>query len=304
MSAPVKKIGYIGLGAMGAPMAANLAKAGYAVTVWNRTRGKAEALAGHGVTLAESPLTLARSGCEVIFLNVNDGPAVRDVLFGPVGLAPHLVAGSIVVDNSTIGAEEAQVVAGELEAKGVDFLDAPVSGGVAGAIAGTLSIMVGGEEAVFRRCLPLFQAMGKTISHLGPVGMGQACKACNQIAAVVALMGVCEASALARQLGLDPAKMIEVLSGGGAASQQLKNYGAKIFSGDLKPGFMVRLMLKDLALARAAAGARGLPLEGTEIAEKYLSKVAADGGGDLGIQAMSRALEQAGRFRFGEEKRG
>jgi 3-hydroxyisobutyrate dehydrogenase-like beta-hydroxyacid dehydrogenase len=300
MSTPIRKVGYIGLGTMGAPIAGNLLKAGYAVTVWNRTRAKADALASRGATVADSLAALGRAGCEAVFLNVNDGAAVREVLFGPGGLAPHLAVGTVVIDNSTIAAHEAKAVATELKSRGVEFLDAPVSGGGAGAAAGTLSVMVGGDEAAFRRCLPLFQAIGKTISHLGPVGMGQACKACNQVAAIVALLGVCEAAALARKLGLDAAKMVEVLGGGGAASQQLKNYGTKIFQGDLKPGFMVRLMLKDLGIAQESAGAMALPLEATALAEKHLRLVAAEGAGELGIQAMSRALERAGGFTFAE----
>lgn len=298
MNDKIQRVGYIGLGTMGGPIAANLVKAGFAVTVWNRTRAKAEALAARGATVAGSLAELGRAGCEAVFLNVNDGPTVREILFGAQGLAPHLARGAVVIDNSTISPQEAQAVAAELKTRGVDFLDAPVSGGEAGAAAGTLSIMVGGDEAVFQRCLPLFQATGKTISHLGAVGMGQACKACNQIAAVVNLMGVCEAAALAKKLGLDPAKMLEVLGGGGAASQQLKNYGAKIFSGDMKPGFMVRLMVKDLGIARGAADAVALPLEAAALAEKRLQAVAAAGGAELGTQAMSKVLERAGNFHF------
>jgi 3-hydroxyisobutyrate dehydrogenase-like beta-hydroxyacid dehydrogenase len=282
---------------MGSGIAANLLKAGFAVSVWNRTRAKADALAARGATLSASLPALARS-CEAVLLNVNDGAAVRDVLFGANGLAPHLARGAVVIDNSTIGAQEAQEIAARLKQADVDFLDAPVSGGQAGAAAGTLSIMVGGDEAVFARCRPLFEACGKTITHMGPVGMGQACKACNQVAAVIALVGVCEAAALAKKLGVDPAKMIEVLGGGGAASQALKNYGAKIFAGDLKPGFMVRLMLKDLGLARGSADALGLPLKGAALAERYLRAVAEKGGGELGTQAMSRVLEELGGFKF------
>ena len=301
MNAPIRHVGYIGLGTMGSPIAANVLKAGFKLTVWNRTRAKCEPLAASGATVAESPAALAQGGCEAVFLNLSDGPAVRAILFGEGGIAPHLAAGTVVLDNSTIGPLEAQEFAAQLKARGVDFIDAPVSGGQAGAAQGTLSVMAGGDEAVFQRCLPLLQAIGKSIIHLGPVGMGQACKACNQVAVVCNLLGVCEAAALAKKLGLDPAKLIEVLGGGGAASQQLKNYGAKIFQGDLRPGFMVRLMLKDLGIARGAAEALDLPLEGTALAEKYLRAVAERGGGDLGTQAMSQALEQAGGFRFAED---
>jgi 3-hydroxyisobutyrate dehydrogenase-like beta-hydroxyacid dehydrogenase len=297
-SNPTQHVGYVGLGTMGAPIAANLIKAGLTVTVWNRTRAKTDALAARGARVADSLAELGRSGCAVVFLNVNDGPAVRDVLFGSGRLAENLAPGTVVIDNSTIAAHEAQAIAAELKERGIDFLDAPVSGGASGAAAGTLSIMVGGDVAVFGRCLPLLQVIGRTITHLGPVGMGQACKACNQVAVAVTLLGVCEAAALARKLGVDAAKLLEVLGGGGAASQQLKNYGAKIFAGDLQPGFMVKLMLKDLGIARESANARALPLAGTALAENYLRAVAANGGAELGTQAMSRVLEQLGGFRF------
>lgn len=298
MNGPFKKIGYLGLGTMGAPIAGNLLRTGYPVVVWNRTRAKAEPLAARGATIAESPVALARAGCDAIFLNLSDGPAVRAVLFGPEGIAPHLAPGTIVLDNSTIGPREAQEFAAELKKRGVDFLDAPVSGGQAGAAQGTLSVMVGGDDAAFERSLPLLQVIGKSVMHLGPSGMGQACKACNQVAVICNLLGVCEAAALARKLGLDPAKLIEVLGGGGAASQQLKNYGAKIFQGDLKPGFMIRLMLKDLGIAQDTAQALQLSLEGTALAQRHLRAVADAGGGDLGTQAMSLALEKSGGFRF------
>jgi 3-hydroxyisobutyrate dehydrogenase-like beta-hydroxyacid dehydrogenase len=299
MSGAITKVGYIGLGTMGAGIAGNLVKAGFAVTVWNRTRAKCDALAARGAAVAPSLEALAHSGSEAVFLNLSDGPSVRDVLFGGGGLAAALSAGTVVIDNSTIGPQEAQQIAADLRGCGIEFLDAPVSGGQAGAAQGTLSIMVGGDEAVFQRCLPLLQATGKSITHLGPVGMGQACKACNQVAVVCNLLGVCEAAALAKQLGVDPAKLVEVLGGGGAASQQLKNYGAKIFAGDLKPGFAVKLMLKDLGIALGSAQALGLPLEGAALAERHLRAVADSGGSELGTQAMSRALEQAGRFQFG-----
>ena len=186
-----------------------------------------------------------------------------------------------------------------MEEKGVIYLDAPVSGGDVGAQKGTLSIMVGGDDAAFKRCLPLFEAMGKSIMHLGPAGMGQVCKACNQICVTLNLMGVCEAMALAKQSGLDLGKMIEVVSGGAAASWQLANLAPRIAAGDHAPGFMIDLVLKDLALVAEAARATKLPLAGTALGESYFRAVAANGGGRLGTQAMARTLEQLGKFRFG-----
>jgi 3-hydroxyisobutyrate dehydrogenase len=297
-----KKLGYVGLGTMGSRMAANLLKAGHKVTVWNRDRAKSDTLAARGAVVAESLEALARSGCEAVFLNLSNGTVVSDVLFGKGGLATSLVAGTVVIDNSTIAPQEAQKIAAKLKERGVDFLDAPVSGGPPGAEQATLSIMVGGDEAVFHRCLPLFQAIGKTITHLGPVGTGQACKACNQAACACNLMGVCEMLALAKKLGLDLAKVATVIGAGAGGSSQLQLQGPKILSDNMNPGFMIDLMLKDLGIIRQAAESVELSLTGTAVAEDYLRKVAASGGGRLGTQAMSQALEQLGRFRFTDTK--
>jgi len=302
MAATSKKLGYVGLGTMGSRMAANLLKAGHKVTVWNRDRAKCDALAARGATVAASLEALGKSGCEAVFLNLSNGPVVSDVLFGKGGLASGLAAGTVMIDNSTIAPQEAQQIAAKLKARAIDFLDAPVSGGPPGAEQATLSIMVGGDEAVFRRCLPLFQAIGKTITHMGPVGTGQACKACNQAACACNLMGVCEMLALAKKLGLDLAKVATVIGAGAGGSSQLQGQGPKILNGDMKPGFMIDLMLKDLGIIRQAAESVQLPLNGTTVAETYLRTVAASGGGQLGTQAMSKALEQLGGFRFTNAK--
>lgn len=298
MTNPPRQIGYIGLGTMGSAMASNLAKAGFSLSVWNRTAVKSAPFAALGVNVADTLAILARSAPDAVFLNLSDGPAVNSVLFGEGGLAPLLARGCCVIDNSTTSPAEAQQVAAKLRKLHVDFLDAPVSGGKAGAEQGTLSIMVGGDEAVFQRHRALFDAIGKTTSHLGQVGMGQACKACNQIAVICNLLGVCEAAALAKKLGLDPNRMLDVVKAGGGASRQLDNYGTRIFAGDLSPNFALRLMLKDLVIIRATADSVRLPLNGTALAESYLRAVAANGGAELGTQAMSKALELLGGFRF------
>jgi 3-hydroxyisobutyrate dehydrogenase-like beta-hydroxyacid dehydrogenase len=295
---PPRQIGYIGLGTMGSAMAANLAKAGFKLTVWNRNASKSAPFAALGVQVADSLATLAKASPDAIFLNLSDGPAVSSVLFGEGGLAPLLSRGCCIVDNSTTGPGEAQQVAAKLRKLHVDFLDAPVSGGKAGAEQGTLSIMVGGDEAVFQRLRVLFDAIGKITSHMGPVGMGQACKACNQIAVICNLLGVCEAAALAKKLGLDHQRMLEVVKAGGGASRQLDNYGTRIFAGDLSANFALRLMLKDLVIIRTTADSVRLPLNGTAVAESYLRAVAANGGAELGTQAMSKALELLGGFHF------
>jgi 3-hydroxyisobutyrate dehydrogenase-like beta-hydroxyacid dehydrogenase len=268
------KIGYVGLGTMGGGIAANLARRGFTLKVWNRTPGKAQPLAAVGAQVADSLASLAKASPDAVFLNLSDGAAVRDVLFGEGGLAPLLVRGCIVVDNSTIGPGEAQVIAGKLARLDLGFVDAPVSGGRKGAADGTLSIMVGGEAAAFDRVRPMLEATGSKVTHLGGVGMGQACKACNQIAVICNLLGVCEAAALAKKLGLDVEQMIAVVGAGAGASRQLDNYARKIFSGDMTPNFAVRLMLKDLGIIRATADQTRLPLNGTAVAESYLRAVA------------------------------
>lgn len=295
-------VGYVGLGIMGGAMARNLMKAGFPMTVWNRTPAKCASLVALGAKQAESPAALA-AGVQAVFTNVSDTPDVEAVIFGANGLAEGLRPGSIVIDNSTISPGATQEIAARLARQGVEFLDAPVSGGNVGAEQGTLTIMVGGREEVFRRCLPLFQAMGKMITHMGPAGMGQVCKACNQIAVAMNLLGTCEALALAKRSGLDMEKMLKVLAGGAAQSWQMDKLGPKIVHGDMMPGFMVDLLLKDLNAVDAAARARKLPLQGVALAIAHLRSVSIHGGGRDGTQALSRALENAGGFRFCEDGR-
>ncbi|MEX2215748.1 MAG: NAD(P)-dependent oxidoreductase [Phycisphaeraceae bacterium] len=302
---PIQHIGYIGLGIMGSAMAANLIKAGFKVTVWNRTAGKCDALAAQGAQVASSPEDLATREPDLICLNVSDTPDVEHVLFGKRGLIEGARAGLIVVDHSTISPVATQQFAAKLADRQVVFLDAPVSGGDVGARNGTLTMMVGGREDAFTRCLPAFEAMAKSITHLGPAGMGQVCKACNQIAVVCNLMGVCEAMALAQRSGLDVEKMIQTIGAGAAGSWQLANLGPRIAKGDFNPGFMIDLVLKDLAIVANTARASSLPLPATALAETMFRAVKADAGGDppqdggrLGTQAMAKAFEKLGGFRF------
>jgi len=329
---PIHSVGYIGLGIMGSAMAANLLKAGFKLTVWNRTPAKCEPLVDAGATQAASPAEMTAAKPEVICINVTDTPDVEAVLLGAQGVAaglgsraiagtppmgapaaltgaatqaladkppvaplPGTGAGLIVIDHSTISPQATQRFAARLAERGVTLLDAPVSGGDVGARNATLSIMVGGPAEAFARCLPVLQAMGKTVTHVGPSGMGQVCKACNQVGVACTLMGVCEAIALARRSGLDPAKMIEVVCGGAGASWQLANLGPKVIAGDMAPGFMVDLMVKDLAIVTQAAKAYDLDARGVEAAQTYFQAVQAAGGGRLGTQAMSQAVEGIGK---------
>ena len=299
---PITHIGYVGMGIMGSAMAANLLKGGFAVTVWNRTISKCETLTKQGAKVATSPAKLAASGPDVICVNVSDTPDVEAVLFGDDGIIHGAKPGLIVVDHSTISPMATKAFAARLAQRGIVFLDAPVSGGDVGARNGTLCIMVGGEATAFDRCLPMFNAMGKTIVHLGAAGMGQVCKACNQIAVVCNLMGVCEAMAMANRSGLEVAKMIEVVGGGAGGSWQLANLGPRINSGNFAPGFMIDLVLKDLAIVDAAARKLALPLPATSLAETLFRSVKADpalgDGGRLGTHAMAKAVERLGGFSF------
>ena len=283
------KVGYLGLGIMGSAMAANILKAGFVVTVWNRTASKAEPLRALGATVGELPAEVA-SKVDVVCINVTDTADVDEILFGEHGVASGATPGLIVIDHSTIGPDATRDFAARLRKFGVTLLDAPVSGGDVGAKNGTLSIMVGGDEAAFEKCRPIFAAVGKSISHVGESGAGQVCKACNQIAVLTNLAGVCEAISYAAKNGLDVAKMIEVVGGGAGGSWQLTNLGPKIVAGDLKPAFMIDLALKDLRIVESSAAVVGAELHAVVEARKYLERVRAEGGGKLGTQAMIKAL--------------
>lgn len=298
MSDEKPKLGYIGLGIMGQPMALNLIDAGYPLVVYNRTPAKAKPLTDRGAQLAQSPADLASTGPEVIFLNVTDTPDVEQLLFGDQGLAVSAKPGTIIVDHSTISPDATKRFAQQLAQQQVELVDAPVSGGDIGAKNGTLSIMVGGREQAFQRVKPMLSVVGSSVVHLGEPGMGQACKACNQVAGMVALLGVCEALSLAKQTGLDTNKMIEVVGGGAASSWQLNNLGPKIVQGDHAPGFMIDLVIKDLQIVLDTAKAAGLPMHSTAQAASLFRQVAEQGGGQLGTQAIAKAFEQAGGFRF------
>lgn len=298
MTHPLNHIGYVGMGIMGAAMATNLLKAGFKVTVFNRTAAKCEPLRQLGASVADSPAAVVRAGVQVVCINVTDTPDVEAVIFGERGIASALTPDLIVVDHSTISPEATQDMARRLALQQATLLDAPVSGGDVGARNGTLSIMVGGDEKTFTRCVPIFQAMGKAITHFGASGMGQVCKACNQIAVAVNLMGVCEAMSLAKKSGLDLEKMTQVLAAGAAGSWQIANLGPRIAKGDMAPGFMIDLVLKDLAIVADSARHAGVPLSATALAEGYFRSVQSHGGGRLGTQAMSQALENLGDFTF------
>jgi 3-hydroxyisobutyrate dehydrogenase len=300
----IKTIGYIGIGIMGRGMAANLIKAGFDVSVWNRTPSKCLPLVKLGAAHAASPKAMAigmsKSGPDVICINVSDTPDVEQVIFSDDGLIHGAKPGLIVIDHSTICPDATKDMAKRLAERDIAFIDAPVSGGDVGAQNGTLAVMAGGDADAFNRCKPLFEAVGQSITLVGPVGMGQVCKACNQIAVSCNLVGVVEAMALAQKSGLDLNKMIDVVQGGAAGSWQLANLGPRIAKGDYAPGFMVDLVLKDLAIVAAAARRLGITMKGTSLAEGYFRAVKSgeQDGGKLGTQAMAKIMEELGEFKF------
>jgi 3-hydroxyisobutyrate dehydrogenase len=286
-----KHIGVIGLGIMGAPMARNLIRAGFEVTVYNRTASKADKLAGEGAVRAESIRELA-GRCTTVITMVSDTPDVEEVVLGEQGIITGIQPGSVVIDMSTISPEATRRIACTLAEKGLHMLDAPVSGGEQGAIAGTLSIMAGGEVSIFTRCLPVFQALGKNIVHVGDHGMGQTVKLMNQILVVGNLNSVVEALAFAQGHGVDLLKAIEAVEKGAAGSWQLSNLGPKIINRDFRPGFMIDLMQKDLKLVVEAAADVRLPLPVTGLIHQMFYSLQSSGEGKNGTQALVKALER------------
>jgi len=237
------KIGFIGLGIMGRPMSKNLLKAGYELTVYNRSKASIEELVREGAAAVNSPREVAENS-DVVITVVTDTPDVESVILGEHGVIEGVRKDMIVIDMSTISPSVTRNIADKLRVKGAHMLDAPVSGGDTGAKAGTLAIMVGGDEIVFKSCLPIFQAMGKTITHVGGNGMGQTVKLCNQILVSITNMAVSEALLFASKAGVDPNVMIEATKNGAAGSWQLANLGPKMVSRDFAPGFMIRCSKK------------------------------------------------------------
>ncbi len=284
------RVGFIGLGIMGEPMARNLLKQGFPLTVYNRTRQKAEVLRAEGADVADSPRELA-SRAEIIITIVSDTPDVLSVVLGPNGLMEGVQAGSIVIDMSTISPQITRDIASALKPKGVQMLDAPVSGGQKGAIEGTLSIMVGGDSDALERARPVLLAMGKTITHIGPNGMGQVCKLANQIAVGLHNLAVSESLLYAAKAGADPERVLQALQGGAANSWAFQNLAPKILLRDFSPGFMVKLQQKDLRLVLDAARELKVPLPGTALTHQLYQAVETRGGGDDGNHALIQSLE-------------
>lgn len=288
--------GFIGLGIMGVPMARNLLKAGYPLTVATRTPGKAEKFAAENsglgqVRAARTPAEVA-AVCEVIVMIVTDSPDVIQVAKGENGIFSAAKPGTIIIDMSTISPQVTRELAAEAASRGLHWLDAPVSGGEKGAIEGTLTIMAGGEGAALERAHPVLSAMGKRITHFGPAGNGQSAKLCNQILTSVNMLGVCEALTFGAKAGLDLATLHQALTGGAANSWALEVLGKKMIERDFKPAFMVRLQQKDLRLVLDAAFGNHTPIPTAALAHQMFASVESEGHGDDGTQSLFRIYER------------
>jgi 3-hydroxyisobutyrate dehydrogenase len=297
----MERIGFIGLGIMGQGMAANLLKAGFPLTVWNRTASKADALVAQGAQLAPTPKEVAAQS-DIVLSCVSDTPDVRQVLFGEEGALHGAREGALFVDMSTISPQATREMAAELSARGIAMLDAPVSGGSEGAAKGTLSIMVGGPADQFERATPAFQAMGKTITHVGPnPGDGQTVKLVNQILVVGGMLAVCEALVFAQASGVDLEKALAAVSGGAAGSWSLSNRGPQILRRDWRPGFMIDLQQKDLRLVLDAADAVGAPMLATSMVFQMYRTLQQAGLGHEGNHALIKALERLAGIEVGKQ---
>jgi 2-hydroxy-3-oxopropionate reductase len=275
---------------MGKPMARNLAKAGYALVIHSRSQPPVDELAREGAKKAASPQEAA-SLAEVVITMLPDSPDVETVVAGEHGVFAGARSGSLLIDMSTISPIVARRLAKEAEARGLTMLDAPVSGGEAGAINAALSIMVGGSVAGFERALPIFQAMGKNIVHIGDAGAGQVTKAANQVVVGLTIAAVSEALTLAEQAGVDPAKVRQALLGGFAQSKILDAHGQRMLDRNFKPGFRIRLHEKDLSIALATGKEYGVPLLLTAIVDQMMNSMKANGKGDLDHSGLKTFVE-------------
>lgn len=287
----IKRVGWIGTGIMGVPMAGHLMRAGFSLTVHTRTRSKAESLMADGAVWADSPEACAAQA-DVLVTMVTDSPDAEKVYLGESGAGKALRSGSLAMDMSTVAPATARRIGSALAERGVDFLDAPVSGGSWGAEQASLSIMVGGSEAALARARPLLEKMGKTITHCGPIGAGQATKLCNQILCAGHLLAACEALVFARKNGVDSERMLSAVSGGAAGSWVIENLAPRMVAGDFAPGFMIDLQQKDLRLVLEAARETPTCLPGTALVNQLLASNQARGGGAEGTQALIRVLEK------------
>ena len=292
-------IGFIGLGIMGQGMARNLLKAGFPLVVWNRTASKMAPLVEAGARAADNPAHLA-SQSDIIITCVSDTPDVEAVILGENGVIHGARPGSLVIDMSTISPTATRTIAARLAEKGVHMLDAPISGGSEGAAQGTLSIMVGGDEADVERAMPAFQAMGRRITHVGGHGAGQTVKLMNQILVVGNALAISEAFLFGQAAGVDLEKALQAVEAGAAGSWMLSNRGPQILKRDWRPGFTIDLQQKDLRLVLGAADDFGTPALATSLVFQLYRTLQAQGLGHEGNHALIKALENLAGFRVAE----
>ena len=293
MSNGKEKIGFVGLGMMGLPMAQNLVDAGYRVTVFDLDDSSVAKAEGFGASSATSAADTA-SKSDIVITMVPDSPQVEVVIAGPDGILEGISAGSVVIDMSTIAPETGRKMAKLLEAKDVNFVDAPVTGGVDGAEAGSLAILVGGNAEAFERALPVLNVLGGNVVHMGPVGSGHTTKIANQLIGVATLAGMSEAFVLAKKAGLDMQLFYDAVKNGAGRSWALDTLGPKILKGDFSPGFMVKHMQKDLRLAGDLAAETGTSIPTTSLIAQLYRSVQADGpeATSQGHQALIQAIEK------------
>jgi 3-hydroxyisobutyrate dehydrogenase len=284
-------LAFIGMGIMGRPMAMNLLKAGFKLTINSRTKAKAEEVISAGAVWANSPAEAAKNA-DVVITCVTDTPDVKNVLLGKNGIIEAAREGLICIDMSTISPSETQDMAKLLGQKKVILIDAPVSGGQIGAIEAKLSIMAGGPKEYFEKVRPVFEAMGRTITYCGPSGYGQITKLANQVMVVHTILSTAEGLAFAKQAGLDLQTTLDATAAGAAGSYSLKVLGAKIIAGDFKPTFMVDLQVKDLRLVLEYAEKIGQPLPGVALVKELFSVLQAQGRGRDGTQSLYNVLRQ------------
>jgi len=284
----MEKIGFIGLGIMGKPMSTHLIKAGYEVYVL-RSSGASSILEQEGARLLENPKSLAEH-CDVVITCLPDSPEVESIVFGEQGLLEGLSSGKLYIDMSTIAPATATRVHNAMSKIGVEALDAPVSGGEGGAIAGTLSIMVGGTESVFERALPIFEKMGKNIVRIGESGAGQVTKACNQIVVGMTIQAVAESLNLAKKAGVDVGKVREALLGGFAQSKIMDVHGQRFLEENYQPGFKINLHRKDMNIALQTGRDLQVPLPGSALVAAQMDALIATGGGELDHSALAYML--------------
>jgi len=286
-------VGFIGIGAMGEPMALNLIKAGYQLTVYARRAEAAAALVQAGAALAATPAEVARAS-DIVVTMVTTAADCEQVTLGAQGIIEGAAAGAVVIDMATISPLAARRIAEALATRGIEHIDAPVSGGPMGAREGTLSIMAGGAEPVFARVKPLFEAMGKTILHMGDHGAGQVTKACNQLSLTVTLQGVAEAMNLAARCGVDPVKVREAMLGGFAASRVLELFGKRMVERNFEHGVDARFYHKDLNIVLGLTHELGLPSPAAAVTLQQINALVGRGGAYSDFSRMIEVLEQAG----------